>query len=717
MPERLTGVIERIRHYTAATGFCVAELRDGRDALVTLVAVSPPLEPGDEVEAEGTRVVDPRYGPQFKADRVVPLLPVTVEAMTRYLASGRVPGIGATLAKRLTAKFGNHLVAVLDDAPEKLLEVPGIGRAKVETIRKGWSERRDVWRLAALLAEHGIGTARAVRIQRVFGSAALTIVRQNPYRLAQEIGGIGFRTADGIASSVGIARDSPYRVRAGMLHLLGEARSSGHCGLPRDELLPKTAALLECETALATSVLDELLRERALIADSGIIFTRRLHEAEARIARRLIELASAGAPFDDGEMDALIDDVESDFVLPDEKRDTVRLALTNPVCVITGGPGVGKTTVVNAILQIAAKRELDVALAAPTGRAAKRLAQQTGHTAKTLHRLLEWSPGHEGFARGEDRPLDCDLVVVDEASMCDVLLFEALLDAIEPGTSLLIVGDADQLPSIGPGQVLRDIIASGVIPVASLKTVYRQGGDSSIIANAHRINAGSDPDLSNAEGSDFFFFGAKSAEDARDRVVDIVVNRIPNRFGLDPLRDVQVLAPMRKGPAGVDELNAVLQRKLNPARPAPGRTFARGDKLMQIVNNYDKDVFNGDVGIVREISADGDTVVMDFDRALIEYHGTDIDQLRLAYATTVHKAQGSEFPAVVIPLLTSHAIMLQRNLLYTAVTRASRLVILVGQKEAVHRAVKNAKELQRWTRLKDCLIHGGSAQPVKVTEV
>jgi exodeoxyribonuclease V alpha subunit len=545
-----------------------------------------------------------------------------------------------------------------------------------------------------------------VRIQRVFGSAALTIVRQNPYRLAQEISGIGFRTVDGIASAVGIARDSPYRIRAGMLHVLGEARSSGHCGLPREELMSKTAALLECETALAANVLGELLRERALIADSGIVFTRRLHEAETRIAGRLIELASADAPFDASEMDALLDDVESDFVLPDEKRHAVRLALTNPVCVITGGPGVGKTTVVNAILQIAAKRELDVALAAPTGRAAKRLAQQTGHAAKTLHRLLEWSPGQEGFARGEDHPLDCDLVVVDEASMCDVLLFEALLHAIEPGTSLLIVGDADQLPSIGPGQVLHDIIASGVIPVASLKTVYRQGGGSSIIANAHCINAGRDPDLSNAEGSDFFFFGAKSAEDARDRVVDIVANRIPNRFGLDPLRDVHVLSPIHKGPAGVDELNTFLQRRLNPSRAAPGRSFARGDKLMQTVNNYDKEVFNGDIGVVREISAGGDRVVMDFDRVLIEYHGTDIDQLQLAYATTIHKAQGSEFPAVVIPLLMSHAKMLQRSLLYTAVTRASRYVILVGQKEAVRRAVKNAPELQRWTRLKDCLIGG-----------
>lgn len=701
--ERLTGVIERVQHYAEATGFCVAHLRESRGALVTIVAVCPPLEPGDEIETEGQHVVDRRYGPQFRAERVMPLLPVTRDAIARYLASGRVRGVGPKLAKRLVDKFGNDLIAVLDNAPEKLLDVSGIGQAKLVTIRKGWSEKRDVWRLAALLAEHGIGTARAARIQKQFGGEALHVVRTNPYRLAQDVGGIGFRIADAIAGSVGIERDSPYRIRAGLHHLLGEARGSGHCGLPREELLKRSVELLGCDPALAARVLDELVRERVLVADSGIVFTRRLYEAETHIAQMLSTLSAADAPFGEEEMGALIDDVESDFVLPDEKRDAIRLALTNPVCVITGGPGVGKTTVINAILQIATKSGLDIALAAPTGRAAKRLAQQTGHLAKTLHRLLEWSPDVDGFTRGEDKPLECDLLVVDEASMCDVILFESLLRAIEPGTSLLIVGDADQLPSIGPGQVLDDIIASGAVPVASLKTVYRQGSGSNIIANAHRINSGQLPDLSNAEGSDFFYFNARTAEAARDRVVDIVANRIPNRFGLDPLRDVQVLAPMRKGAAGVDELNALLQQKLNPARPAPGRTFARGDKLMQIVNNYDKEVFNGDVGIVREISPDGETVVMDFDHALVEYNGTDIDQLKLAYATTVHKAQGSEFPAVVIPLVMAHSIMLQRNLLYTAVTRASRYVILVGEKEAIARAVNNAHASRRWTRLKACL--------------
>jgi exodeoxyribonuclease V alpha subunit len=707
MAERLTGVIERVQHYAQGTGFCVAHLRESGGALVTLVAVCPPLEPGDEIEATGQHVVDRRYGTQFKADRVAPLLPVTREAIAKYLASGRIRGIGPKLAKRLIDKFGVDIIAVLDESPEKLLSVSGIGTAKLTTIREGWSEKRDVWRLAALLGEHGIGTARAARIQKEFGGDALNVVRQNPYRLAQDISGIGFKVADAIARTVGFERDSPSRIRAGLHHILGEARNFGHCGLPRAELLEKTVQLLGCEPPLVSGVIDELVQERRVVADSvggtPLIFARRLHEAETRIAKLLARLMAAEAPFGAEEMETLIDEVESDFVLPDEKREAIRLALTNPVCVITGGPGVGKTTVVNAILQIALKGELDIALAAPTGRAAKRMTQQTGHAAKTLHRLLEWSPEHDGFTRDADKPLACDFLVVDEASMCDVLLFESLLRAIEPGTSLLIVGDADQLPSIGPGQVLHDLIDSGAIPVAALKTVYRQGSGSNIITNAHRINSGELPDLSNAEGSDFFFFNARDSEHARDLVVDIVANRIPNRFGLDPLRDVQVLAPMRKGMAGVDELNALLQAKLNPARPAPGKTFARGDKLMQIVNNYDKEVFNGDVGLVREISADGDTVVMEFDRALIEYHGNDIDQLKLAYATTVHKAQGSEFPAVVIPLLSAHSIMLQRNLLYTAVTRASKYVILVGEKNAVWRAVHNANASKRWTRLKECL--------------
>ena len=707
MAERLSGVVERVQHYAAATGFCVVQVRDSGGAVVTLVAVCPPLEPGDEIEATGQRVVDRRYGPQFKADQVTPLLPVTGEALLRYLASGRVSGIGPTLAKRLVDTFGDELVGVLDDSPERLLGVPGIGRAKLTTIRSGWSAKRDVWRLAALLGEHGIGTARAARIQRQFGGEALAIVRQNPYRLADEVHGIGFRVADAIAGSVGVDRQSPYRVRAGLLHLLGEARNAGHCGLPRAELLEKAVGLLGCDVALAAQVAADLVREGELVPDTAagtpLLFSRRLYDAESRIAVALAALAAAEAPFRAEEMDARIDEVESDFVLPDEKRDAIRLALTSPVCIITGGPGVGKTTVVNAILQIATKAGLEIALAAPTGRAAKRLAQQTGHPAKTLHRLLAWSPGGGGFARDEEQPLECDLLVVDEVSMCDVPLFEALLRAIEPGTSLVIVGDADQLPSIGPGQVLQDMIGSGAVPVASLRTVYRQGSGSSIVTNAHRINSGRLPDLSNAPGGDFFFFSARTAEEARDRVIDVVVSRLPKTFGLDPLRDVQVLAPMRKGPAGVDELNALLQQRLNAVRPAPGRPFARGDKAMQMVNNYDKEVFNGDVGIVREVAPDGETVIMDFDRALVEYHGTDIEQLRLAYATTVHKAQGSEFPAVVIPLVSSHTVMLQRNLLYTAVTRGSRYVVLVGDREAIARAVHNANASRRWTRLRECL--------------
>ncbi|MBV8519649.1 MAG: ATP-dependent RecD-like DNA helicase [Acidobacteria bacterium] len=707
MSERLVGVVERVPHYATATGFCIADVREQAGALVRVVATCPPLEPGDEVEVLGRHMVHNRFGPQFRAEQVTPRLPVGRAALARYLGSGRVRGIGPALAERLLDEFGEHVIGVLDDAPEKLLRIPGIGPKKLALIRKGWSEQRDVWRLAAMLAEHGIGTGRAARIQKQFGGAAIAVIRQNPYRLAQEVRGIGFATSDAIAQSLGFDRASPFRVRAGLQHLLDEARGAGHCGVPRTKLVDEAVKLLDVDAALATSVLDDALAERSVIAETlentTLLFTPRLYVAETRIASMLRALASSEAPFSRNDIDALIDTVESDFVLPDEKRRAIALALTNPVCVITGGPGVGKTTVVNAILQIAARAELELALAAPTGRAAKRLAQQTGHPAQTIHRLLEWNPEEDGFQRNEDRPLECDLLVIDEASMCDVLLFESLLRAVDAGTSLLIVGDADQLPSIGPGQVLRDIIDSGTVPVASLTTVYRQSGGSDIVANAHRINRGTLPDLANAPETDFYFFSAATPEAARERIVEIVAERIPRRFGLDPLRDVQVLSPMHKGATGVDELNAALQQRLNPAQRAGRLAFAAGDKVMQTVNNYDKEVFNGDVGIVREIGRDAESVVVDFDRVLVEYVADEIEQLTLAYATTVHKAQGSEFPAVVIPVVAAHSIMLQRNLLYTAVTRGQKLVILVGERAAVERAVRNANAMKRWTRLRHCL--------------
>lgn len=704
MAEKISGIIERVVHYDRASAFCIAEVRESGGALLKLVTNCPPLEAGDEIEAEGHREIHRRFGAQFRAERVQPLLPVTRAAMERYLGSGRVRGIGPALAARLVMKFGDDVVSVLDDAPDQLLEVRGIGTKKLAQIKRNWDEQRGVWRLAAMLGAHGVGTRRAQRIHKQYGSNAVALIRENPYRLAQEVRGIGFETADAIAQSLGFDRASPFRIAAGLQHLLDESRTQGNCGHPREELVRKAAELLGCTAELVQSALaDALARHDVIAEDVGgtvVVFTRRLHAAETNIARRLLELVSSKGLVDASE----VEDVVRSLELPEEKRDAIRRTLTSGVSVITGGPGVGKTTVVRTILEILTAREASFELAAPTGRAAKRLIQQTGADARTIHRLLGWRPEDESFQRNEDDPLECDLLVIDEASMADVLLFESVLRAVGPGTSLLIVGDADQLPSIGPGQVLRDIIASGRIPVSALKTVYRQGNDSRIIESAHAINRGEMPDLTNPAGTDFFFVRANDPEKARDLVIRVVAERTAQR-GLDPLRDVQVLAPMHKGLAGVEELNAKLQERLNPGsasgpRIQRGATWLTpGDKVMQTVNNYDKEVFNGDVGIVRDVNAEDDAMVVDFDGFMVEYAGSDIDQLALAYATTVHKAQGSEFPAVVIPIVGAQSIMLQRNLLYTAVTRGQRYVILVGEESAIAKAVRNANATRRWTRL------------------
>jgi exodeoxyribonuclease V alpha subunit len=704
MAEKISGVIERVVHYDRATAFCIAEVRESSGALLKLVTHCPPLESGDEIEAEGHRENHRRYGVQFRAERVQPLLPVTRAAIQRYLGSGRLRGIGPALARRLVEKFGENVVSVLDDAPDQLLEVHGIGAKKLAEIKRNWEDQRGVWRLAAMLGAHGVGTRRAQRIHKQYGSSAVSIIRENPYRLAQEVRGIGFETADAIAQSLGFDRASPFRIAAGLQHLLDESRTQGNCGHPHEELVRKAAELLGCTAELVQSVLSEAIARTDVIAEevggTVVVFTRRLHAAETNIARRLLELAAAKGLVGSKELEEIVRALE----LPEEKRDAIRRTLTSGVSVITGGPGVGKTTVVRTILEILTARELSFELAAPTGRAAKRLMQQTGAGARTIHRLLEWHPEAESFQRNEDDPLKCDLLVIDEASMADVLLFESVLRAVGRGTSLLIVGDADQLPSIGPGQVLRDVIASGRIPVSALRTVYRQGNDSRIIDNAHAINRGEMPDLTNPAGTDFFFWRASDAEKARDLVLRVVAERTVQR-GLDPLRDVQVLAPMHKGFAGVEELNAKLQARLNPSSADGPRIqrgavwLTRGDKVMQTVNNYDKDVFNGDVGIVREVNAEEDAMSVEFDGFLVEYTGADIDQLTLAYATTVHKAQGSEFPAVVIPIVSAQSIMLQRNLLYTAVTRGQKFVILIGEESAIAKAVRNANATRRWTRL------------------
>jgi exodeoxyribonuclease V alpha subunit len=553
-----------------------------------------------------------------------------------------------------------------------------------------------------------------VRIFKTYCSDAIEVMSENPYRLARDIRGIGFKTADAIAMKLGIEKTATIRVRAGISYALTEAMDEGHCGLPVDELVPLAENLLEVPQQLVRTALDLELQEGAVIAEkvgeTPCVFLAALHRAERTIAARLMQVASGEPPWPWIDSDKALPWAEKQIGLAFAKSqiDAIRLALMAKVLVMTGWPGVGKTTIVKAILRILAAKGTKLLLCAPTGRAAKRMTEATGFEAKTIHRLLEIDPKTGGFRRGDDNPLDCDLLVVDEASMVDVLLMQSLLRAVPDGAALLIVGDIDQLPSVGPGQVLADVISSGAVPVVRLTEVFRQAALSRIISNAHRINQGSMPDLGRSEGeSDFYFISAESPEAAVSRIVELAKTRVPKRFGLDPIRDIQVLCPMNRGGVGARSLNIELQSAINPAGDRKverfGWTFALGDKVMQIENDYDKDVYNGDIGTIDDVNADAGEISVCFDGRSVTYGLGELDTLVPAYAATIHKSQGSEYPAVIIPVLTQHYPMLQRNLLYTGVTRGKRLVVLVGQKKAIAIAVRNVSGRRRWSKLKDRL--------------
>jgi exodeoxyribonuclease V alpha subunit len=570
------------------------------------------------------------------------------------------------------------------------------------------------------LHEHGVGTARAVRIYKTYGADAVQVMTENPYRLARDIRGIGFKTADAIAMRLGIEKTAMIRVRAGISFALTEAMDEGHCGLPTDQLIPLAGDLLEVPPELIHTALDLELSEGTVIADqvgdTPCVFLAGLYRAERGIADRLIRLANGRLPWPWIDPDKALPWVEqrTGLLLADSQKTAIRLALVSKVLVITGGPGVGKTTIVKSILRVLSAKGAKLLLCAPTGRAAKRMTEATGFEAKTIHRLLEVDPKGVGFKRDSGNPLECDLLIIDETSMVDVMLMQALLKAVLDNAALLIVGDIDQLPSVGPGQVLADVIASGAVPVVRLTEVFRQAAASRIIVNAHRINQGSMPDL-NPPGadSDFYFVQADDPETAVPRIVELVKTRIPRRFGLDPIRDIQVLCPMNRGGVGARSLNIELQAALNPAGERKverfGWTFAPGDKVMQIENDYDKEVYNGDIGYIDDVDPDGGELTASFDGRSVTYGFGELDTLVPAYAATIHKSQGSEYPAVVIPIMTQHYTMLQRNLLYTGITRGKRLVVLVGQKKAVAIAVRNVSGRRRWSKLKEWLAGPSSA--------
>jgi exodeoxyribonuclease V alpha subunit len=718
-PEYLQGSVERVTFHSPESGFCVLRVKvRGQRELVTVIGSAASITPGEYVECAGAWTNDRQHGLQFKSRdlRVVP--PTTLEGIEKYLGSGMVKGIGPHFARKLVRAFGEQVFDVIEREPERLLELEGIGPKRKERVTSAWAEQKVVREIMVFLQSHGVGTARAVRIYKTYGEQAVERVRENPYRLALDIHGIGFRTADAIAQRLGIPPDALIRAQAGVRHVLQEIAGEGHCAAHRAGLVESAAKLLEIPpTIIEQAIAEELARENLIaepIEDQPALFLAALYRAERGIAEHIARLVGVPAwgPIARERAIPWVEE-KTGLRLSESQRAAVAQAVNGKVTVLTGGPGVGKTTVVNSILRIIRAKGVKVLLCAPTGRAAKRLAESTGTEARTIHRLLEFDPRTLGFKHNQETPLDAELLVVDEVSMVDTVLMNQLLRAVPDACALLLVGDVDQLPSVGPGAVLAELIGSGVVPTVRLTEIFRQAAASRIIVNAHRINRGELPERADSPESDFYFIACDTPEAMHDKLVQVVTERIPKRFGLDPIADVQVLTPMNRGGLGARSLNVELQQRLNP-RSEPrvtrfGWTYAPGDKVIQVVNNYDKEVFNGDIGRVVRIDNEEGLVFIDYDGRHVEYEIAELDELSLAYATTVHKSQGSEYPAVVIPFGMPHYMLLERNLLYTAVTRGKRLVVVIGQTKAVALAVKRLGAVKRLTNLQARLrqaVHG-----------
>ena len=724
------GVLERITFANEETGYTIARVATERSGPDLLTVVGPLLgtQIGESLRLTGQWGSHPKYGRQFVVHSYTTVLPATIQGIRRYLGSGLIKGIGPMIADRMVSHFGVDILTVIEQEPERLIEVHGLGPKRTKKIAQAWEEQKAIKEVMVFLQGVGVSTSLAVRIYKTYGDASIGVVRNEPYRLASDVWGIGFKTADTIAQAMGIPHDSLERLKAGLQYTLSEAADNGHCFLPEPNLITEAAKILEVDRDLITPCLEQLANDEGVIREPvptgqgsvPAVYLVPFHRAESSLAGGLLGLLNTPterlAAFTQLDWDKAFAwlRVRTGQDLAAEQTDAVKLALTRKVAVLTGGPGCGKSFTVRSIVELAAAKKARVVLVAPTGRAAKRLAELTGHEASTVHRLLELQPGGDP-KYGRDNPLDADLVVVDESSMMDLILANKLIKAVPVGAHLLLVGDVDQLPSVGAGEVLRDLLAADAIPRVRLTKIFRQAQQSGIVVNAHRINAGTPPQLTGF--ADFFWFGCEPpeesdlhpAEETAKLLVDIVARRIPGKFGLDPRRDVQVLTPMHRGPAGAGNLNTLLQQALTPPRDdAPerrygGRVFRIGDKITQLRNNYDKGkagVFNGTLGVVTAIATEEQTltVLTDEDESL-DYEFSELDELAHAYALTIHRSQGSEYPAVVLPLTTSSWMMLQRNLLYTGVTRAKKLVVLVGSRKALAVAVRTPGAGRRHTAL------------------
>ena len=719
----LRGQIERITYTNDENGYTVAKVKvSGRKDLVTVVGTLLIPTPGEVIEMKGNWTNHPRYGEQFKVEYYKSLVPASVYGIEKYLGSGLIKGIGPIMARRIVEKFGRKTLDVIEKEIEKLAEVDGIGKKRIVMIKKAWEDQKEIREVMIFLQTHGVGSGYATKIFKQYGNRSIKVVKENPYRLATDIFGIGFLTADRIAEKMGFARDSELRAEAGILYVLQQLADEGHVYCPYELLVKRCQEVLGVDREVTVKALGAIAADKMIVIEDlkediehfgekdKAVYLSKFHLSETSIVTRMKTLINSPKSIRKIDSDRAIDWVQRQLAITLAKRqvEAIRCAVESKVMIITGGPGTGKTTIINAILKIFLKLGVKMMLAAPTGRAAKRMSEATGHDAKTIHRMLEYSIQKGGFQKNEEKPLDCDFLVVDEASMIDTILMHHLLKAIPPGATFVLVGDVNQLPSVGAGNVLKDIIASGRVQVVELNEIFRQAKESLIIVNAHKINSGLLPSFksSGQKLDDFYFIEQEDPEEVLGIILELTKERIPRRFGFDPVDDIQVLTPMHRGVVGAGNLNVELQKVLNPVKNEVfrgGFSFRVNDKVMQVKNNYDKEVFNGDIGRITCIDPEVQEITISFDGRDVAYDYTDLDEIVLAYAVSVHKSQGSEYPAVVMPILTQHYVLLQRNLVYTAVTRGRNLVVMVGTMKALAIGVNNDKTQKRYTSLRQRL--------------